>query len=35
MWAQAGRWAKSTTAGLERLVSPNPAAALFDAVQPS
>ncbi|MBQ0830830.1 FAD-dependent oxidoreductase [Streptomyces tagetis] len=37
MWARAGRWAKITTAGLERLVSPDPAAALalFDQVQPS
>ncbi|AGP52402.1 FAD-dependent oxidoreductase [Streptomyces rapamycinicus] len=37
MWARAGRWAKITTAGLERLVSPDPAAAiaLFDEVQPS
>lgn len=37
MWARAGRWAKITTAGLERLVSPNPAEALalFDQVQPS
>lgn len=35
MWAR-GRWAKITTAGLERLVSPNPAEALahFDQVQP-
>ncbi|MGW1835187.1 FAD-dependent oxidoreductase [Streptomyces sp. NPDC002067] len=37
MWARAGRWAKITTAGLERLVSPDPAEALalFDEVQPS
>ncbi|MEH0556338.1 FAD-dependent oxidoreductase [Streptomyces sp. B21-101] len=37
MWARAGRWAKITTAGLERLVSPDPAQALalFDEVQPS
>ncbi|MER6036849.1 NAD(P)/FAD-dependent oxidoreductase [Streptomyces sp. NPDC001835] len=37
MWARAGRWAKITTAGLERLVSPDPAeaVALFDRVQPS
>ncbi|MGC5285486.1 FAD-dependent oxidoreductase [Micromonospora sp. DT231] len=37
MWARAGRWAKITTAGLERLVSPDPAEALalFDHVQPS
>ncbi|MFF7369947.1 FAD-dependent oxidoreductase [Streptomyces tricolor] len=37
MWARAGRWAKITTAGLERLVGPDPAAALalFDEVQPS
>ncbi|MFB4278429.1 FAD-dependent monooxygenase [Nonomuraea sp. MTCD27] len=37
MWARAGRWAKITTAGLERLVSPDPteAIALFDEVQPS
>ncbi|MFJ3446553.1 FAD-dependent oxidoreductase [Streptomyces sp. NPDC086081] len=37
MWARAGRWARITTAGLERLVSPNPAEALalFDQVQPS
>ncbi|GAA1337403.1 NAD(P)/FAD-dependent oxidoreductase [Actinocatenispora thailandica] len=36
MWARAGRWATITTAGLERLVSPNPAdaVALFDDVQP-
>jgi hypothetical protein len=34
---RAGRWAKITTAGLERLVSPDPAEALalFDQVQPS
>ncbi|MDJ1134186.1 FAD-dependent oxidoreductase [Streptomyces iconiensis] len=37
MWARAGRWASITTAGLERLVSPDPteALALFDEVQPS
>ncbi|MFF0155023.1 FAD-dependent oxidoreductase [Micromonospora sp. NPDC005203] len=37
MWARAGRWATITTAGLERLVSPDPAEALalFDHVQPS
>ncbi|MGW4800666.1 FAD-dependent oxidoreductase [Nonomuraea sp. NPDC004297] len=37
MWAQAGRWAKMTTAGLDRLVSPDPAEALalFDELQPS
>lgn len=37
MWARAGRWAEITTAGLERLVGPNPAEALahFDRVQPS
>ncbi|WP_447038873.1 FAD-dependent oxidoreductase [Streptomyces sp. DSM 118878] len=37
MWARAGRWSKITTAGLERLVSPDPAEALalFDQVQPS
>ena len=37
MWPRAGRWAKITTAGLERLVSPDPAeaVALFDQVQPS
>jgi 2-polyprenyl-6-methoxyphenol hydroxylase-like FAD-dependent oxidoreductase len=37
MWARAGKWAKITTAGLERLVSPDPAeaVALFDQVQPS
>jgi hypothetical protein len=35
--ARAERWAKITTAGLERLVSPDPteALALFDEVQPS
>jgi 2-polyprenyl-6-methoxyphenol hydroxylase-like FAD-dependent oxidoreductase len=34
MWARAGRWAKITTAGLERLVSADPteALALFDDV---
>ncbi|MCC5576142.1 FAD-dependent monooxygenase [Microtetraspora sp. AC03309] len=37
MWARAGRLAKITAAGLERLVSPDPteALALFDEVQPS
>lgn len=37
MRARAGRWAKITTAVLERLVSPDPAEALalFDEVQPS
>ncbi|MEU2970008.1 NAD(P)/FAD-dependent oxidoreductase [Streptomyces ardesiacus] len=37
MWARAGRWAEITTAGLERLVGPDPAEALalFDQVQPS
>ncbi|MFD9142734.1 FAD-dependent oxidoreductase [[Kitasatospora] papulosa] len=37
MWARAGRWAKFTTDGLERLVSTDPAQALalFDQVQPS
>ncbi|MFG6199975.1 FAD-dependent oxidoreductase [Nonomuraea sp. JJY05] len=37
MWARAGRWAKITMAGLERLVSPDPAQALahFEQVQPS
>ncbi|MFE2009107.1 FAD-dependent oxidoreductase [Streptomyces sp. NPDC059491] len=37
MWARAGRWAEITAAGLERLVSPDPARALavFDQVQPS
>ncbi|MEV5745129.1 NAD(P)/FAD-dependent oxidoreductase [Microbispora rosea] len=37
MWARAGRWAKMTTAGLERLVSPDPAeaVALFDEVHAS
>jgi 2-polyprenyl-6-methoxyphenol hydroxylase-like FAD-dependent oxidoreductase len=37
MWDRAGRWAKMTLAGLERLVSPDPAQALalFDEVQPS
>ncbi|MEU1736268.1 NAD(P)/FAD-dependent oxidoreductase [Streptosporangium sp. NPDC020145] len=37
MWERAGRWAKITTAGLERLVSQDPtrALALFDEVQPS
>ncbi|WP_157254070.1 FAD-dependent oxidoreductase [Nonomuraea typhae] len=37
MWARAGRWATFTAAGLERLVSPDPAQALalFDEVQPT
>ncbi|WTW99980.1 FAD-dependent monooxygenase [Streptomycetaceae bacterium NBC_01309] len=37
MWARAGRWAAITTAGLERLVTADPAEALalFDEVQPS
>ncbi|MEU5896483.1 MULTISPECIES: NAD(P)/FAD-dependent oxidoreductase [unclassified Streptomyces] len=37
MWARAGRWATITTAGLERLVGPDPAeaVALFDEVQQS
>ena len=37
MWARAHRWAEITTAGLDRLVSPDPAEALalFDQVQPS
>ncbi|AXI77050.1 FAD-dependent oxidoreductase [Peterkaempfera bronchialis] len=37
MWARAGRWAEITMAGLERLVSPDPAEALalFDQVQPA
>lgn len=37
MWARAARWAEITTAGLERLVSPDPAEALalFDQVQPA
>ncbi|MET7645191.1 NAD(P)/FAD-dependent oxidoreductase [Streptomyces sp. NPDC005426] len=37
MWARAGRWAEITMAGLERLVSPDPAEALafFDRIQPS
>ncbi|MFI0241827.1 FAD-dependent oxidoreductase [Streptomyces sp. NPDC016845] len=37
MWARAGKWAKLTTAGLDRLVSPDPAEAiaLFDRLQPS
>ncbi|MET8982402.1 NAD(P)/FAD-dependent oxidoreductase [Streptomyces sp. NPDC004539] len=37
MWARAERWAAITTAGLERLVGPDPAEALahFDRVQPS
>ncbi|WP_437083762.1 FAD-dependent oxidoreductase [Streptomyces sp. enrichment culture] len=35
MWARAARWAEITAAGLERLVSPDPAAALalFEQVQ--
>ncbi|MFD5592683.1 FAD-dependent oxidoreductase [Streptomyces griseorubiginosus] len=37
MWGRAAKWAEITTAGLERLVSPDPAAALalFEEVQPS
>lgn len=37
VYTRAGRWAKITTVGLERLVSPDPAEALalFDQVQPS
>ncbi|MCM9078406.1 MULTISPECIES: FAD-dependent oxidoreductase [Streptomyces] len=37
MWARAGRWARITADGLERLVSPDPAEALalFDEVQSS
>ncbi|MDL4816561.1 FAD-dependent oxidoreductase [Actinomadura opuntiae] len=37
MWTRAGKWAKITAAGLERLVSPDPAqaVAVFDEVQPS
>ncbi|MEW2529638.1 NAD(P)/FAD-dependent oxidoreductase [Streptomyces sp. NPDC047071] len=37
MWERGGRWASMTKAGLERLVSPDPSAALalFDEVQPS
>ncbi|MEI5521685.1 NAD(P)/FAD-dependent oxidoreductase [Streptomyces brasiliscabiei] len=37
MWSRAGRWARITTAGLDRLVSPDPAEALalFDEVQPA
>jgi 2-polyprenyl-6-methoxyphenol hydroxylase-like FAD-dependent oxidoreductase len=37
MWERAGRWARITAAGLERLVSPDPAEALalFEEVQPS
>ncbi|MGV9377622.1 FAD-dependent oxidoreductase [Nonomuraea sp. NPDC003707] len=37
MWARAGRWAEITTAGLERLVSPDPTEAIarWDQVQPS
>ncbi|MEU4876279.1 NAD(P)/FAD-dependent oxidoreductase [Streptomyces sp. NPDC021608] len=37
MWARAGKWAAITAAGLERLVSPDPAEALaqFEEVQPS
>ncbi|MCI3275343.1 FAD-dependent oxidoreductase [Streptomyces cylindrosporus] len=35
MWPRAGKWAEFTTAGLERLVSPDPAEAIavFDRVQ--
>ncbi|MDQ0809359.1 2-polyprenyl-6-methoxyphenol hydroxylase-like FAD-dependent oxidoreductase [Streptomyces sp. B3I7] len=37
MWERAGRWARITTTGLERLVGPDPAEALalFEEVQPS
>ena len=37
MWARAGKWARTTADGLERLVSPDPAEALavFDEVQPA
>ncbi|MEV0824983.1 FAD-dependent oxidoreductase [Nonomuraea rubra] len=37
LWARAARWGRMATAGLERLVSPDPgeALALFDEVQPS
>jgi 2-polyprenyl-6-methoxyphenol hydroxylase-like FAD-dependent oxidoreductase len=37
MWARAGKWARITADGLERLVSPDPteALAVFDEVQPS
>ncbi|KOG10391.1 hypothetical protein ADK34_35405 [Streptomyces viridochromogenes] len=37
MWARAGRWAQITAAGLEGLVSPDPAEALalFERVQRS
>ncbi|MCP2342697.1 FAD-dependent oxidoreductase [Actinomadura rupiterrae] len=37
MWARAGKWAEITTAGLERLVSPDPAQAIavFDEVHAS
>ncbi|MFJ6071044.1 FAD-dependent oxidoreductase [Streptomyces sp. NPDC093065] len=37
MWERAGEWARITTAGLEHLMSPDPAEALalFDQVQPS
>ncbi|MER5998717.1 NAD(P)/FAD-dependent oxidoreductase [Nonomuraea angiospora] len=37
MWARAGRWAEITTAGLERLVSPDPTEAIarWDQVQPT
>ncbi|GAA2008057.1 NAD(P)/FAD-dependent oxidoreductase [Catenulispora subtropica] len=37
MWARAAKWAQITSAGLERLVSPDPAeaVAVFDEVQPS
>jgi 2-polyprenyl-6-methoxyphenol hydroxylase-like FAD-dependent oxidoreductase len=35
MWTRAAKWATITQAGLERLVSPDPAAAiaLFDEIQ--
>ncbi|MZD10449.1 FAD-dependent monooxygenase, partial [Streptomyces sp. SID5785] len=37
MWDRAGRWARITAEGLDRLVSPDPAEALalFDRVQPA
>ncbi|WP_369023701.1 FAD-dependent oxidoreductase [Nocardia cyriacigeorgica] len=37
MWTRAAKWAQITTAGLERLVNPDPAQALalFDDVQPA
>lgn len=37
MWERAGRWARMTTAGLERLVGPDPAqaVAVFDDVHAS